>query len=434
MAEATHTLKIVIRVIDENIKKIDDAEKGLRRLDESSKKLKPRFDMNNLSWLFGGMALQRMSMSVVRFLLPAMDKLALINDVASKKVMGVAAAFEFLKISLFETLANTPLFQQFVEWIIKGAIWISEFAQKHPQVIEMAMAIGVIGAVLGTLAMATGIFGQLEHLLKLLGWSSAGVGTGGGVVGAIDKINGLLATGFFFYLAWKGFQDFNEGGLSAAIDEILAAVMIPLLGVGWAIAFYLVAQGFKAVTGEDIGTWVVKEVEKIQEKLNEQRLFFPADFGKPTKTVGFLEGTIAGDILDWTYKLGQTLIPGGGRGFLETTNEEMSKLSQLFTPVNEGFAQAALNAEAFDNKLVGESLVPALNSLDLSIQQNTLNIPLMTQALKDAKIAIDDIPNESHKYIYIHTIGVGGGGGNEYSSSITGGSTDWYDKLDKIRD
>jgi hypothetical protein len=115
------------------------------------------------------MALRNMGLTVMRFLIPSMDKLQQLNTTGAKKVMAVGAAFEFLKISLFETLANTPMFQTFVEWIIKGALWIAEFTQKHPQVVAMAAAISAAAVALGTIAIGVGVIGQLEHIVKLLG-------------------------------------------------------------------------------------------------------------------------------------------------------------------------------------------------------------------------------------------------------------------------
>ena len=136
-------------VLDKNIAATNKMNKIL---DKQQK----RFDMNTLSWMFGGMALQRVGLMMTRFFIPSMDKLNKLQTEGSKKVLGLVASFEFLKISLFETLSQTPLFQKFVEWIIKGAIWISEFAQKHPAIVAIGVAIGGIATALGTLAIGVG--------------------------------------------------------------------------------------------------------------------------------------------------------------------------------------------------------------------------------------------------------------------------------------
>jgi hypothetical protein len=179
----------VNKQVDEMRKRLAKNKQQLDAFNNSLKESKNRFDMNTLSWMFGGMALQRVSLMMIRFMMPSMDKLEKLNTAGAKKVMGMSAAFEFLKISIFETLSNTPMFQKFVEWIIKGALWLSEFAQKHPTIVAIAATLAGIGTVLGTLAMGVGIFMQLEHLLTLLGI--------GGVAGeaevakeAIEKIKG----------------------------------------------------------------------------------------------------------------------------------------------------------------------------------------------------------------------------------------------------
>lgn len=184
--------------IDKTVSQLNLQEEQVRALTDSytqmNSKLKEsrtRFDMNILSWVFGGMALQRMGLQMTRFLIPSMDKLEKLNTAGAKKVMHLAAAFEFLKISLFETLANTPLFEQFVAWLIKAAIWISEFTQKHPLLVEMVAVIGGLAAILGTLAIGVGIFGQLGHLGTLLG---IGGGAGGGILKAVNSLGiALLA-------------------------------------------------------------------------------------------------------------------------------------------------------------------------------------------------------------------------------------------------
>lgn len=130
--------------------------------------MKTRFDMNILSWVFGGMAMQRMGLQIIRFLVPSMEKLTKLNDAASKKIIGVAAAFEFLKISLFETLMSLPLFEEFIAMLVKGAIWAADFAQQHPKLLGILAVVGGIMAVLGTLALGVGIFEQISHMGTLL--------------------------------------------------------------------------------------------------------------------------------------------------------------------------------------------------------------------------------------------------------------------------
>ena len=195
------------RLIDRTSKQFVSHEQILQRNIKATNKMnkimdkqQKRFDMNTLSWMFGGMALQMVSMRIMRFFIPSMDKLQKLQTEGAKKTLGMVAAFEFLKISLFETLSQTPFFAKFVEWFIRGAICISEFVQKHPQVALMAAGIAAVGVALGTLAIGVGIFKQLSHLLLLLGIGETGVATGGGVLQGL-KLLKLAALGIGVALA-----------------------------------------------------------------------------------------------------------------------------------------------------------------------------------------------------------------------------------------
>ena len=198
----------------------------------------------------------------------------------------------------------------------------------------------------------------------------------------------------------------------ASLDEFIALALIWTAGIGWGIGFYLIAQGFKAITGEDMGTWLEKEATKIQEKLNEQRLYFPADFGKPTQLFPSLEGTIAGKAADWIHKLGQTIIPGGSKGFLEPVITDMDTLSKQFDPVNVGFEKMNTQVQAVDDSLTTHSLVPSMDLLLASIIKNITQLPLMTLELINVKTAIDAIPNHTTKIVEIKTIRTGDSSGS----------------------
>jgi len=214
------------------------------------KESKNRFDMNTLSWMFGGMALQRVSLMLVRFMIPSMDKLEKLNTAASKKVMGLAAAFEFLKISLFETLANTPMFAQFVEWLIQAAIWLSEFTQNHPILLEMVAAFAVLGAILGTLAIGVGIWMQLAHLGKLLG-----IGTTGGLLGAVKSIGLALSMLSISNLAILGLGLLLLGALGVALAfEETRDMMKDIWEKGFALSFGSLISAFAKLMGVTI-TW-----------------------------------------------------------------------------------------------------------------------------------------------------------------------------------
>ena len=224
------------------------------------KEASTRFDMNTLSWIFGGMALQRLGLMMTRFFIPSMEQLSKLNDTASKRVMGMTAAFEFLKISLFETLASTPMFAAFVEWVVKGAIWIAEFAQKHDQVVAIAAAFAGILATLGTIAMGVGIFDQTAHLATLLGFTSTGaIKTAGAEIGKL--VTAGLALGLAAVSLTITYKTLFED-LSFNIIDSLNAAMTG--GAAYGIITGSISKGFTVA----LGTFaIVTTLQMIEDPL-----------------------------------------------------------------------------------------------------------------------------------------------------------------------
>jgi len=196
----------------------------MNALNSSFKKSKNMFDMNTLSWMFGGMMLRQMGMTIARFLLPSMDQLEKLQTEGAKKTMAVGAAFEFLKISLFETLSQTPLFQSFVEYLIKAAIWVSEFAQQNPALVEAAAIFAGMAISLGSIAIAVAGIKQLGQLSKLSSVFSF-LASPFGATAAIFVIMGLATLSFEdTKSALKDIWDLTVGGLKEvgeAFEEII---------------------------------------------------------------------------------------------------------------------------------------------------------------------------------------------------------------------
>lgn len=130
---------------------------------EQMERLGPMF-----AFLFGGMQMQRMGLSILRFVLPSMEKLDNYTSQGTKSINAMNASFEFLKFTMFETVTSTAIFRNFVEWIIIGTNWLSEFVAKHPWVVAMAAAIGGFVTALGTLSIGAGIFNQFAMMASYL--------------------------------------------------------------------------------------------------------------------------------------------------------------------------------------------------------------------------------------------------------------------------
>lgn len=180
------------------------------------------FDMFNLSLMFGGMMLQRAGMAVVRFMIPAMDKLEELNTAGAKEVMGLSAAFEFLKISLFDTISSMPLFEAVIAGLIDLVLWIAEFTQEHPNITLAVAALGAFAAVVGTGFLIAGGWGQIfsmfvggwASLTKLIGTTGTGGKIGTALTGWKTMLGGL-GVAATLAITWDLFA--NEDDLQSRI-------------------------------------------------------------------------------------------------------------------------------------------------------------------------------------------------------------------------
>lgn len=211
---------------------------ALRAFSSGLKRGAQSFNMFNLSLLFGGMALQRGGLAILRFMIPSMDKLEKLSTTGAKKVLGMVAAFEFLKISIFETLAQTPLFAKLVEWIIRGMIAISEFAQEHPNVTAMIASLGALAVMLGTGFIIAAGYGQVASVLS-------------GVWATLKELIGVSGTGGTIGRSLGGFKKFITGALPA------------IIGVAIAIDFAIKAWRILSEDGTTIGEYAGLIAESV---------------------------------------------------------------------------------------------------------------------------------------------------------------------------
>jgi len=447
------------KMIDANTGRFISHEQVLQRNITATNKMnkildkqQKRFDMNTLSWMFGGMALQRVGLMMTRFFIPSMDKLNKLNTEGSKKVLGMVAAFEFLKISIFETLAQTPLFQNFVEWIIKGAIWISEFVQKHDGVVAMAAAISGAAVALGTIAIGVGIFKQLSHLLLLMGFNEAGATTGSGVMGAISKIGGALLVGWSIKMILEDVLDADFDLFENALNATMLGIGLKMLGAGWAmkagvwvfailtvIDIILDPSGFgKFVV--NVANWTTKTIETVGEifaaflqtivdifagrgftmgRFDEVLGNWFDDFregmkaevmkleseGKLSEVMEFywrdeiakakLEPIDMGSLIQWTT---------GGEAFaidptaMSKSTEQLNILANKLPNTNALLLAMSENITKVDDALITHSFVPSMELLNTEFQTNidltgTLNemYPILTEQTNNQAAAVDSL-------------------------------------------
>jgi len=332
----------------------------MKAFDEGLKDVNHRFDMNILSWMFGGMALQRVGLMMTRFLIPGMDKLEKLNTAGAKKVRGMTAAFEFLKISIFETLSNTPLFKKFVEWVIKGAMWIAEFAQKHPDITAIAAAISGIAVVLGTLAIGVGIFGQLKHLITLLG-----LGGVAGEVGSVTK-------------AFKVWNTLKFAPLLGQIALISGAVVV----AGAALLKYF----------DDINKMTASLTEQNAPKLEESYLA-GADNGQE------LINNFENFNLEWSNLRAGIDRTIGVQTIFNSTTGEFNK--HIITAQDE---MSGLNSNV-------QMMLETGQLFDEQLRNNNIN------SVNEFTVALNNIPKEINTVVKTTYVTEGSGGNNGYTQS-----------------
>lgn len=150
----------------EELAVLNQSFKDTTRMTRDMRRLGPMF-----GFLFGGMQMQRIGNSILRFVLPPLSQIEGHVTDGTRKVNAMSASFEFLKFSMFETFTQTPLFKTFVDFIVSGSNALGEFTQKHPILTEILASVGAIAAVLGTLAIGAGIFNQFAMMMGYVGES-----------------------------------------------------------------------------------------------------------------------------------------------------------------------------------------------------------------------------------------------------------------------
>jgi hypothetical protein len=392
-----------IRSLVDNDQKKFIEQQGI--MAKKSKEMKNRFDMNTLSWLFAGMAMQRMGMTMMRFMIPSMDKLQKLNTTAAKKVMGVGAAFEFLKISLFETLMAIPWVQDFVAGLINFMVNLAEFTQKHPEwVAAMAVVSGAFIA-LGTAAMGVGLAKQIGHMFKLAynaltGW----VGTDG----KEGKFGSLLNK---FKNHWKT----GLGVISIAAGVALAINMLTTesdaksrlagtLGIAMAgaIAGLMFGGPVGAVIGGSIGFGVGVVVSIIDYIIEDKPTW--ADFQNTVKEMfsgwGRIGWTATGPSLPLLILFKTMATTDKRQMFEESTQrvqDEIARVRELAKPLG-GDAQLGYLLMGEGNYDLQAKYIQDLISKEDALRENTklTNVERIKQgvALEEQRSALQElIPN-----------------------------------------
>jgi len=360
------------------------------------------FDMFNLSLMFSGMIMQRAGLSIIRFLVPSMDKLEQLNTEGAKKVMALGAAFEFLKISLFETLANLPLFNQFIEFLINAAIWISEFAQEHPNLAAMVLALGGLATLLGTGFIIAGSWGQISSaiwgimfgsrgLIDLIGLDGMSGSIGKALKGfkdfIIKGIAGTIGAGLAIYLTWDLFA--NEDDAKSRINSVLGFAVAGAL-IGWVFggppgaAVGAVIGIFAGIT-LTITDWIIEDAPTLDDLTKG----FVESLTLSAKNMGLggsLEGVI-GNVLYESQKATDNRQLAESK-LLTTYEDQVAQIEALLVK------QDALANMSFTSTASGVQQLAALEEEKQLLQDQIPNYYLIEDQIRKNQEATTDLGSE----------------------------------------
>jgi len=151
-------------------------EQGIKRTEKNLKKVSKEINhMNNeasgasrevrgnmlsmgMSFLFGGMALQRFAGNMLKSLMNTYNTIMGEGTKFNEQTNKLKGAFEFLKFSIFDALGQSELFENLVNWLVNAANAFSEFVQNHPILGKIIIGFLVLAYVIGTLLMQFGQF------------------------------------------------------------------------------------------------------------------------------------------------------------------------------------------------------------------------------------------------------------------------------------
>ena len=199
-------------------------------------------------FLFGGMQMSIWGKSIMRFVLPAMDKVNGYVSEGTKRVNAMKASFEFLKFSMFEMVTSSWVFKVVLESIINITNWVSKLVSQNGFV--QALVLGFAG--LAAVFVGGGILGQIAggYYQGMMLWTalfgkpkvSEIVADTNKVTSAFEKLGGVvnkIGLGGSIALSLAGLTSF---ALDLSKEDFASAVgsgIATALGLGASAAFLL---------------------------------------------------------------------------------------------------------------------------------------------------------------------------------------------------
>lgn len=218
-----------------------------------------RFNMDILSLIFGGMAIQRVFGGVLRSLYTSFMKVENYQSAAHRSLMGVQAAWEVLKFTIFNALNQSSLFKA----IIEGLIWMLNSLQRifaeHPNLSLFVMGFAALAVAVGTLLVSLGFLAQSIYSISLLwpfisktavpaiksiGTALWGISTNPIVLVTTAILAAAIAVAYLIWMIGKASD--RWGGFGNWVEAVAASIVLT-----WAKAF----------------DWIIKNIDFVVDAL-----------------------------------------------------------------------------------------------------------------------------------------------------------------------
>lgn len=312
MADATHTLNIIIRVVDKATAGLNKTKNVLKNIDKSFKSLGKAVDQFSrmlknallgvgLSFLFTGMAIKRFFEGMLKGLVQTFLTIMGETSAQAQAVNSLQAKWEFLKWKIMSALDQSGLFDEVInylsdiidktiEWVKNNPDLVKDYAKIALKALAIGTAMMVIGQVLlgmlGLVSLVDGAFGILRFTISGL-VSLLTLGAAGSMANALVIIIGLLLAARIRAGSWGNVMtDIFNGMVNLAFLVESAADKI-LLKISNAVELWAAMQGWTWLQdmARGVGNFAAANIDEALAKAEELR----KDYKDPVPE-NFMEG------------------------------------------------------------------------------------------------------------------------------------------------
>ena len=229
--------------------------------------------------LFGGMTLKRYGQSMMRFVLPNMEKMNNYTSEGTKRVLGMKASFEFLKFSMFEAFTSTPMFRAFVDAVMWASDLLAKLVSQNPGVTMLIAGLAGALTALGTAFTLLSTPFQMMMLYKALFGAKDAAAAAGGLKSVntplsnftknLDKLASAAGVmGGITLFIYAGVEFLNADNLTDQIGMGLASAIGLTGALGITAGWFSGGVGLSLVVMGTALLLITKNRVKIVESVN----------------------------------------------------------------------------------------------------------------------------------------------------------------------